>query len=67
MKGHLINCMQELKIDRVAREVHEGLLFMHRPSVAASKHSSMRWQSDLGRLSGGERTLVSMALILAVC
>lgn len=59
--------MQELKIDRVAREVHEGLQFRHRPSVAASKDPSRKWQSDLGRLSGGERTLVSLALILAVC
>ena len=59
--------LQDLKVEREAREVHEGLHFMHRPSAAASKDPSNAWQTDLGRLSGGERTLVSLALILAVC
>ncbi|KAL3152957.1 hypothetical protein ABBQ38_011987 [Trebouxia sp. C0009 RCD-2024] len=54
----------ELKIERVAQEVHEGLRFAHRPSAAASKGQG-QWLPDLSRLSGGERTLVSLALILA--
>lgn len=58
-------CLQELKIERVAQEVHEGLRFAHRPSAAASKGQG-QWLPDLSRLSGGERTLVSLALILAV-
>ena len=59
-------CLQELKVERIAQEVHEGLHFLHRPSLAASKGQAMEWLSDLSRLSGGERTLVSLALILAV-
>lgn len=46
--------------------MHEGLCFLHRPLLAANKGQSMDWLSDLSRLSGGERTLVSLALILAV-
>lgn len=54
--------MQELRIERVAQEVQQGLQFMYR-----SRSDKMgEWHSDLGRLSGGERTLVSLALILAV-
>ena len=50
----------------MAQQVHEGLRFLHRASAAASKGQSMEWLSDLSRLSGGERTLVSLAMILAV-
>lgn len=42
--------------------MHEGLQFMFR----FSSSDNQDWQSDLGLLSGGERTLVSLALILAV-
>ena len=38
----------ELKIDRVAREVHGGLQSRHRHSVAASKDLSMTWAGSLG-------------------
>lgn len=51
--------MQELRAERVAQEVHQGLQFMNSDKMGG-------WHSDLGRLSGGERTLVSLALILAV-
>ena len=54
--------MQELRIQRVAQEVHQGLQFMYR----STSDNMGGWHSDLGRLSGGERTLVSLALILAV-
>ena len=54
--------MQEVRVERVAKEVHEGLHFIYR----FSGPDSQDWQFDLGRLSGGERTLVSLALILAV-
>ncbi len=54
--------MQELKIERVAQEVHQGLQFMYR----SNSDKTSDWHSDLGRLSGAERTLVSLALILAV-
>ncbi len=55
--------MQELRTERVAQEVHQGLQVMYR----SNSDKMGGWQSDLGRLSGGERTLVSLALILAVC
>ncbi|KAL0051989.1 hypothetical protein WJX82_005987 [Trebouxia sp. C0006] len=51
----------ELRTERVAQEVHQGLQFMYR----SNSDKMGGWQSDLGRLSGGERTLVSLALILA--
>ena len=54
--------MQELKVDRVAQEVHQGLQFMYR----SNSDKMGDWHSDLVRLSGGERTLVSLALILGV-
>lgn len=54
--------MQELRIERVTQEVHQGLQFMYR----SNSDKMGDWHSDLGRLSGGERTLVSLALILAV-
>ncbi|DBB18125.1 TPA: hypothetical protein ACH3X3_003102 [Trebouxia sp. C0006] len=52
---------RELRTERVAQEVHQGLQFMYR----SNSDKMGGWQSDLGRLSGGERTLVSLALILA--
>ena len=64
--GIVLCTVQELKIARTAKEVHEGLQFLYR-SRAASNGQKPVWHSDLGRLSGGERTLVSLALILAVC
>ena len=57
--------VQELKVVRISKEVHDGLQFLYR-SRAASKGQKPVWHSDLGRLSGGERTLVSLALILAI-
>jgi len=54
--------MQELRIERVAQEVHQGLQFMYR----SNSGKMGEWHCNLGRLSGGERTLVSLALILAV-
>ncbi len=54
--------MQELRIERVAQNVHQGLQFMCR----SNSDKMGGWHFDLGRLSGGERTLVSLALILAV-
>ena len=36
------------------------------PAAARSGHSEATGQTALGRLSGGERTLVSLALLLAV-
>ena len=54
--------MQELRIERVAQNVHQGLQFKYR----SNSDKMGKWHSDLGRLSGGERTLVSLALILAV-
>ena len=54
--------MQELRIEKVALEVHQGLQFMYR----SRSDNNGDWHCNLGRLSGGERTLVSLALILAV-
>ncbi len=54
--------MQGLRINRVAQKVHQGLQFMYR----SNSDKMGGWHSDLSRLSGGERTLVSLALILAV-
>ncbi|KAL0034643.1 hypothetical protein WJX77_000708 [Trebouxia sp. C0004] len=51
----------ELKVERVAQQVHQGLQFMYR----STSDKMAGWRCDLGRLSGGERTLVSLALILA--
>ena len=39
---------------------------MFRSCAAPGKGESRGWQPDLGRLSGGERTLVSLALVLSV-
>ena len=54
--------MQELIIEKVALEVHQGLQFMYR----SQSDNNGDWHCNLGRLSGGERTLMSLALILAV-
>ncbi|KAL0033641.1 hypothetical protein WJX79_009327 [Trebouxia sp. C0005] len=51
----------ELRTERVAQKVHQGLQFMYR----SNSDKMGGWHCDLSRLSGGERTLVSLALILA--
>lgn len=57
--------LQDLKIERVASEVHEGLQFMHKRSAAANQDPSMDWQSDQAGQVGC--TLISLALTLVVC
>ena len=58
--------LQEVRVQRVAQKVHEGLQLQYEVSRPSAEGPTKGWQSDLGRLSGGERTLVSLALILAV-
>lgn len=62
-------CVQEISIARVGSKVHEGLCFRYRSAAAGGGEpvGERGWHTSLGRLSGGERTLVSLALILAVC
>lgn len=54
-----------MRIGRVGTKVHEGLSFWFR-SASSGEAGQQAWHSSLGRLSGGERTLVCLALILAV-
>ena len=54
-----------MRIARVGAKVHEGLCFWFR-SAASAAAGQQQWYNSLGRLSGGERTLVCLALILAV-
>ena len=42
-------------------------LCLIQPAAAAAGRHDQQGQTSLGQLSGGERTLVALALMLAVC
>ncbi|GBF98926.1 hypothetical protein Rsub_11718 [Raphidocelis subcapitata] len=52
----------ELSLARVGAAAHEGLQIRYRPARSAP---DAPWQTELGGLSGGQRTLVSLAALLA--
>ena len=55
--------LQEVRVQRLANKVHEGLQLQYQVSRPSAEDPGKGWRSDLGRLSG---TLVSLAFILAV-
>jgi len=69
MAGSLLPSV-EFDLVRVGRQAHEGLriTFRQAAGTGASRHNSRGeepWRSDLAALSGGQRTLVSLALLLS--
>lgn len=52
--------MQDLRIHKVGAVVAEGV------RIEFLRNGQSEWSTSLGQLSGGQRTLASLCLILAV-
>ncbi|KAK9812833.1 hypothetical protein WJX72_004444 [[Myrmecia] bisecta] len=59
----------DIGIARIGQAVHEGVQLRFRPSAggdsACGGREGASWTHDMGQLSGGQRTLLSLALILS--
>ncbi|WIA31126.1 hypothetical protein OEZ86_001147 [Tetradesmus obliquus] len=73
--GSLLPSLQ-LQLARTGQQAHEGLQFRFRrledagsgsaAAAAADEGRDSQWITSLGQLSGGQQTLVSLAMLLAV-